>query len=176
MQIPLLAALVPDLPKQEGASVAQLRHPDAELVSRVRLRDRLGARQALPAAQVVWQLRVGCLGRVELEKLGRARIERDEKRIRQRRRIHDLVHARVQAGVGILERQGGEPVHVPKIDRWLPASAHGILFFSTVNPSADRPSAGRPAYRLNWALGPGRICVAIEEGESDISVMEVKAR
>jgi Tol biopolymer transport system component/tRNA A-37 threonylcarbamoyl transferase component Bud32 len=34
----------------------------------------------------------------------------------------------------------------------------------------------RPSFRQNWSLGPDRIYFTIEERESDISVMEVKAR
>ncbi len=35
---------------------------------------------------------------------------------------------------------------------------------------------GRPSFRPNWSLGPNRMYFTIEERESDISVMEVKAR
>jgi len=67
------------------------------------------------------------LGGIQSQQVRGGGIEGDEIGVGERGRVHHLVKRGVEPGVGVLERQGVEPVHLSKIDRWLRASVGGIL-------------------------------------------------
>ena len=103
MQIAAAAFGIDDLTQQDGAAIAQLRRPAAELMPGIGLRQRIGAFGHRVACQHLHPVRAAQRVRVEPQ-LSRQRIVEQQQPWRgDRRRRHARMEALRQGGIGIVE-------------------------------------------------------------------------
>jgi len=111
MQIPALPSGIHHLAEQNGATIPELGHPDAELVAGVRLRDRLRAGQPeVPRQQRRELITIDASG-IQIEQDSRVGIESDEIRLGQGSGVDHLVKGGMEPRVGVVEDQRVEIRH-----------------------------------------------------------------
>ncbi len=116
LDVPPLVMRVDHLAKEDGAAVAELGDPDAELVPGVDCRDRFAPRQPPVTIDGRDELRPGQFGAVEVEQGGRRRVGGDQPGRRQRGGIDPLVEGVGEPREGVVPAKGLEgPGHAGNV-------------------------------------------------------------
>src|SRR5688572_16205144 len=109
MQVPLLASCIGGFTQKDGATVAKLRHIDAELMTRIQHGKRLHRRRQHTATEERGELRPLCFSKIEIDEIGGGSVETDQ--IRRRREgggIQFGVKRLWKTGIRVVKREGFE--------------------------------------------------------------------